>query len=136
MAIKYGSEEWVRAACEELNKSQAYKDAAKNWEGDMYFIAEPEGGLKEKIVMYFDLWHGECRSASVVVDEGEKTPAYRFWAPLGIWRQILEKKLDAVQAMMTGKLNLKGDMAQIMKMPKAASELVECTTYIDTEFPE
>jgi putative sterol carrier protein len=135
MGIRYGSAEWVKAACEEVNKSQAYKDAAKIWEGDMYFIVEPEGGLKEKIIMYFDLWHGECRSASVVTDESEKTPAYRFWAPLGIWRQILDKKLDPVQAMMTGKLNLKGDMSRIMRSPKAASELVNCMLKIETEFP-
>jgi len=135
MAIRFGTEEWVKAACAELNKSQAYKDAAKNWEGDMYFIVEPEGGLKETLVAYFDLWHGECRAASAPADESGKTPAYRFWAPLSVWRNILEKKLDSVQAMMTGKLNLKGDMAQIMKMPRAAAELVECTTRVDTEFP-
>jgi putative sterol carrier protein len=135
MAIKYASEEWVQAAREAINKSQAYKEAAKKWEGDMYFIVEPEGGLKEKIFMYFDLWHGECRAASVVTDESAKTPAYRFWAPVGVWRQILEKKVDAVQAMMTGKLSLKGDMAQIMKMPKAASELVNSMLQFETEFP-
>jgi len=135
MAITFASEEWVKAACAELNKSQAYKDAAKNWEGDMYFIIEPEGGLKETIITYFDLWHGECRGAAVLADESAKTPAYRLWAPLSVWLSILEKKVDAVQAMMTGKLNLKGDMAQIMKMPRAAVELVECTTRVDTEFP-
>jgi putative sterol carrier protein len=136
MAIKFGTEEWVKAARAELNKSQAYKDAAKRWEGDMYFIVEPEGGLKETLVTYFDLWHGECRAASAPADESGKTAAYRFWAPLSVWRSILEKKLDPVQAMMTGKLKLKGDMAQIMKMPRAASELVECVTHIKTEFPE
>jgi len=135
MAIRFGTEEWVKAACAEVNKSQAYKDAAKNWEGDMYFIIEPEGGLKETIITYFDLWHGECRGAAVLADESAKTPAYRLWAPLSVWLNILEKKLDPVQAMMTGKLNLKGDMAQIMKMPRAAVELVECTTRVDTEFP-
>lgn len=135
MAITFATEEWVKAACAEVNKSQAYKDAAKNWEGDMYFIIEPEGGLKETIITYFDLWHGECRGASVFADEGAKTPAYRLWAPLSVWLSILEKKLDPVQAMMTGKLNLKGDMAQIMKMPRAAVELVECVTRVDTEFP-
>ena len=135
MAITFATDEWVKAACAELNKSQAYKDAAKNWEGDMYFIIEPEGGLKETIITYFDLWHGECRGAAVLADESAKTPAYRLWAPLSVWLNILEKKLDPVQAMMTGKLNLKGDMAQIMKMPRAAVELVECTTRVDTEFP-
>jgi len=55
MAIKYGSDEWAKALCAECNKSQAYKDAAKNWEGDMYFVTEPEGALKETLIMYIDL---------------------------------------------------------------------------------
>lgn len=135
MAIRFMSEEWVKALCQEVNTSPAYKDAAKKWEGDMYFIVEPEGGLKEKIVAYFDLWHGECRSTCVITDEGEKTPAYCFWGPLIVWRQILEKKLDPVQAMMTGKLHIKGDIAQVLRMPRAAVELVNCATQIDTEFP-
>lgn len=135
MGIKYGTDEWVKALCRECNKSQAYREAARNWEGDMYFVTEPEGPVKEKIVMYMDLWHGECRSACLIADESEKSPAYRMTAPYGVWKQILEKKLDAVQAMMTGRLNVKGDMAQIMKMPRAAVELTNCTLLIDTEFP-
>ncbi len=135
MAIEYGTEEWVKAVSQEVNTSQAYKDAAKNWEGDMYFIVEPKEEFKEKIVMYFDLWHGECRQAGVIADESEKTPAYRFWAPYSIWKKILLGELDSVQAMMSGKLNLKGDMGQIMKMPNAAVEFTNCMIRIDTEFP-
>ena len=136
MGVKYGSDEWAKAVCAECNKTQAYKDAAKNWEGDCYFITEPEGALKETLIVYVDLWHGECRGACAITDESEKSPAYRFWAPYGIWRQILDKKLDAVQAMMTGRLNLKGDMAQIMKMPRAAVELTNCAVAVETEFPD
>jgi len=135
MAIKYATEEWAKALCQECNSSQAYKEAAKDWEGDCYFIVEPEGEFKEQVIMYFDLWHGECREGSIIADESEKTPAYRFWAPYSVWKKITLKELDAVQAMMTGKLNLKGDMAQIMKMPKAAVELTNCSLKIDTEFP-
>jgi len=136
MTINFGSEAWVKAVGEEVNKSKAYQEAAKAWEGDMYFIIEPQGELKEKIIVYFDLWHGQCRSSSLVTNENEKTPAYRFWGPFGIWRQILEKKLDAVQALMSGKLNIKGDMSQIMKQPKAASEMVNCMIQVETEFPK
>jgi putative sterol carrier protein len=38
--------------------------------------------------------------------------------------------------MMTGKIKVKGDMAQIMKMPRAAVELVNCMTAFETVFPE
>jgi putative sterol carrier protein len=135
MGIKYGTEEWVKAVAQDCNESQAYKEAAKDWEGDMYFVIEPEGDFEEKIIMYFDLWHGECRGASIIADENEKNPAYRFWAPYGIWKKILMGELDSVQAMMSGKLNLKGDMSQIMKMPNAAVEFTNCMIRVDTEFP-
>ena len=48
----------------------------------------------------------------------------------------MEKKLDGVQAMMTGKLSMQGEMAQVMKMPRATTELTNCSLLIDTEFPE
>jgi putative sterol carrier protein len=38
--------------------------------------------------------------------------------------------------MMTGKIKVKGDMAQIMKMPRAAVELVNCATAFETAFPD
>lgn len=136
MAIKFPSDEWIKALMQELNKSQAYRDAAKNWEGDFYFIVEPEGSLKEKVIYYMDLWHGECRSAHIVADEKEKTPEFRILAPLSKWRRVIEKKLDPIQGLVTRQLKLRGNLMKIMKAPKAALELVNCCTLVPTEFPE
>ena len=136
MAILFGSQEWVDALKKALETSQAYKEAAKNWEGDIYFIVEPDASYKQRNIMYLDLWHGECREASVITDENEKSPKYRILGPFTNWKQILNKKVDPVQSMMTGKIKVKGDMAQIMKMPRAAVELVNCATAFETVFPD
>ncbi len=136
MAILFGSQEWADKVRQELNKSQAYKEAAKNWEGDMYIIVEPDPSFKHRIITYFDLWHGECRSASVVKNESEKSPKYLIWGPFTVMNSVLEKKLDPVKAMMTGKLKVKGDMAQIMRMPRAAVEFVNGMTTFETVFPD
>jgi putative sterol carrier protein len=136
VAIKFPSEEWIKAVCQEINGSVAYREAAKNWEGDFYFIIEPEGNLKETVIFYVDLWHGECRSAYVVSSEDEKTPEFRLSAPLSKWRKVIEKKLDPIQGMVTRQLKLKGNLLKIMKYPKAALELVTCCTMVPTEFLE
>ena len=47
----------------------------------------------------------------------------------------MTKQLDPMQAMMTGKLKLQGNMAMVMKNVRAAKELVESCTRIDTDFP-
>jgi putative sterol carrier protein len=136
MAIDFPSQEWLEALMKELNSSKPYQEAAKNWEGDFYFIFEPGDGLKERVVAYMDLWHGQCRSAYIVSDEKEKDPEFTIRAPLGKWRKIIEKKLNPIQGMLTGQLKVRGNMMKIVKSPKSAIELVNCCTLIPTRFPE
>ena len=38
MGIKFASAEWMAALKDELNKSEGYRDAAKTWEGDFYWM--------------------------------------------------------------------------------------------------
>jgi len=136
MAFQFTTEEWIKALMQELNASQAYREAAKDWEGDFYFIIEPEGNYKDTVIYYMDLWHGACRLASMMADAKEKTPAFRISAPLSKWRRVIEKKLDPIQGMITRQLKLQGDLMKIMKNPKAAMELVNCCTLVPTTFPE
>ncbi len=42
--IKFATDEWIKALMEVINKSEAYAQAARNWEGDFYFIVEPGEG--------------------------------------------------------------------------------------------
>jgi putative sterol carrier protein len=74
----FGAQEWADAMVHELNSSQAYKEVAKNWEGDMYVIVEPDASFKHRIIGYYGLWHGECRSACVSKGESEKSPKYQI----------------------------------------------------------
>jgi putative sterol carrier protein len=136
MALLFPSEDWLVALVEELNSNQVYREVAKNWEGDFYFIIEPDGGLRNKVIAYMDLWHGGCRSASIVVDENEKSPEFRIRAPLSKWRRVLEKQMNPIQGMLTGQLKVKGNMMKIVKTPRAALELVNCCSNIPTVFPE
>lgn len=136
MAFVIGTQEWADAAMRELNASQTYREVAKNWEGDMYVIIEPDASFQNRIIGYFDLWHGECRSACVIKDESEKSPQYRISGPFTVMNQLLQRKLDPVKAMLTGKLKVKGNMGQIMRMPRAALEFTNCLSTVDAVFPE
>lgn len=136
MALLIGTQEWADAAMRELNSNQTYKEVAKNWEGDMYVIIEPDASFKHRIIGYFDLWHGDCRSACVIKDENERSPQYSISGSFTVMDQLLQKKLDPVKAMMTGKLKVKGNMGQIMRMPRAALEFTNCLSKVDAVFPE
>ena len=134
-AIPFATDAWVKRLGEECNKSRTYQDAAKNWEGDLYVIVEPEGRLQETVHMYLDLYHGQCRQAFVPNDPTVLNPEFCISGPVSAWKAIAEKKLDPMKALFTRRITLKGNMAKVLKNVKAANELVNCTTGIETEFP-
>ena len=135
MSIPFPSDAWVKELMNVLNQSESYAEAAKNWEGDFHFVIQPGGSLTQTVTLYMDLWHGKCRDAYEVTAETATTPAFLLTAPVANWKKVLIKQLDPIQGMMTGQLKLKGNMATIMKSVKAAKELVNCTTKVDTAFP-
>jgi putative sterol carrier protein len=135
MPIPFPSDAWIKAMMLDLNESSAYLEAAKNWEGDFYFVVEPGGTLDKPVTLYMDLFHGKCRDAFAPDDPAAKKPAFRLSGPVATWKKVMTKKLDPMQAMMTGQLKLSGNMAIVMRNVRAAKELVESCTRIDTEFP-
>ncbi len=135
MPIPFPSDAWIKAMMADLNASNAYLEAAKNWEGDFYFIVEPGGALDKPVTLYMDLFHGKCRDAFEAADPGAKNPAFRLSGPVATWKKVMTKKLDPMQAMMTGQLKLSGPMAIVMRNVRAAKELVESCTRIETDFP-
>ena len=135
MTIPFASAEWVNALMAKINESEAYRSAAKTWEGDFYFIVEAEGTETKPVIMYMDLWHGDCREAFIAEDESTRNPEFRINASVSAWEMVVTKRLDPIQALMTRKLKLHGNMMKIMRAVKAAQELVECCTQVPTEFP-
>ncbi|MCP4360224.1 MAG: hypothetical protein GY796_19635 [Chloroflexi bacterium] len=135
MSILFGTDEWVKALMVELNNSPGYASAAKKWEGDFYFVINQGDGMAEETYLYMDLWHGKCRDAFKVDDAGAKSPAFELRAPIKTWKSVVGKKTDPIRGLMTGKLKMKGPMVKVMKTPKAAIELVEACSRLDTDWP-
>lgn len=135
MSISFPSDSWIKAMMQDLNASESYAAAAAQWEGDFFFIIEPGGTLDKTVTLYMDLYRGKCREAYELPEGVEKKTAFRLVGPVAAWKKVMTKKLDPMQAMMTGQLKLQGNMAVVMRNVRAAKELVESCTRIDTEFP-
>jgi putative sterol carrier protein len=128
MAYKFPSPEWTAAFEQEINGSDAYANAAKQWEGDILLVIDEKPGI------YLDLWHGKCRSARFVEEVNDLSPEFKIIAPMAKWQSVLAGKLDPVQGMVTRQLKLEGNLVKIMKNVKAAQELVRCATRVPTEY--
>ncbi len=130
------SKEWIDSYIAELNKSTAYEEAAKTWEGDFVFIARDDKTKEVVNAGYFDLWHGKCRKQFKVEDIKKLPKAeFIFDGPISNWKKVLAKELDPIQGLMSGKFKLTGNMSKVMRAVKAAQELVNTTMKIKTEWP-
>ncbi|NCP85739.1 hypothetical protein GW781_02215 [bacterium] len=133
MSILFPSPEWLTALQEKLNSDAHYAQIAKNWEGDMYFIIEAEGNLPQQVIMYLDLWHGKCRAVEIVAEAASHVPAFTLKAGYTNFAKVLKGELDPMQAMLTRKLDVKGNMAVMMRNVPTVLDFVRCAKEITHE---
>ena len=138
MAYIFPSEAWLQAFKDKLNSDEKYARIARNWEGDLMFKIEAEGGLEETSFFYLDLWHGTCRDAYFVEEGkyGDLDPAFIFEAPYQQFTRVLMGQLDPMQALITRKLKVKGSMAYLMRNVPTVIDFVRCAKEIDAEILE
>jgi putative sterol carrier protein len=134
MALKFPSDEWIMELSRQLNASESYEKSAKDWEGDFVFVVEPDDAYDSTAYLFLGLYHGKSTGAAALASEGEREAEFTIRGPFSTWRQVIEGKLDPIQGMMTRRLKLEGNMMKIMRYPKAAKEIVDCCTFVPTDF--
>ncbi|HSG42000.1 MAG TPA: SCP2 sterol-binding domain-containing protein [Anaerolineales bacterium] len=116
MTAIFPSEEWLKRLEEKINSDEKYAEIAKNWEGDLIILIEPEGNLKEQLRVYLDLWHGACRKVEYNPSaETYPDPTFILSADYKNITAIVSGKLNPMTAMMTSKLKVKGNMGYMMR---------------------
>ncbi len=126
MAGVFPSEGWLQDFIKYLNDNEEYAKVAKNWEGDLIFDVQPDDTLKENIRIYLDLWHGKCRGGRMVPEGEEQDAKFVLKAPFGNFVKVLKGELDPMQAMMSRKLSMKGNMAYMMRNVPVVLKFVRC----------
>lgn len=137
MAHAIFTEGWAEAYKAELNANEAYAEAGEDWEGPIALAvrADPERGIEQDRAVVLDLYHGECREATVVEGEAiEEAADYVIEASLSTWYDVLDGKLAPLKALMFGKLKLtKGKLRDLTPYVRASKEMVESAQEVPTE---
>ena len=128
---EFPSENWVKEYMEKLNASKAYEDAGKTWEGDILFVMQKDDTHPMDEYVYLDLHHGKCRSAKYI-DSGDNLPKteFKYIGKYSNWVKLLDKQIDPIQGILTGKFKLDGPMMKIMRYTKAAKEMVNTASTV------
>ena len=132
------TEEWARACCEALNRSEAYRASAATWEGEIILSmqADETKGVSADRAIYIDTHHGQCRRAHVAGDEEMARAAFAFRADPATWQRLLARELEPVAAVMQGKLRLvRGNLFALAKYAQAAKDMVAAAGQVGGTFP-
>ncbi len=134
MPTVFPSEDWLKGLEEKLNSDSRYHEIAKNWEGDLFFVIEPEGHLDKLVTFYLDLWHGTCRRVDYQPQpESHPNPTFTLTASYSNITSILTGKLNPMTAMMTSKLKVKGSMGYMMRNVPTVLDFVRVAQEVTTE---
>ena len=136
--VTFPSQEYCDEFRNKLNANEKYAKAAKDWEGDMMYVIEGEDEdlpSGEKVIIYMDLWHGECREAKILFDESEKPDCeFQVVGPESTWKKVNDGQVDPIQMIMTQQLKVMGDLNKIMKATKAAMILAQTAASIKMDY--
>ncbi len=135
MSIPFPSDNWAKALKDVVNSDADYAQTAQNWEADVIFHVEPDNLVPKPVLMYVDLWHGQCRDAYEVASLDDKKAAFVLAAPASVLIRIIQGKLDPMQAMITRQLKVHGSMVYMMKNVPTVLKFVKCASKVDSEFP-
>lgn len=131
---KFPSPEWLASLNEKLNTDERYAEVARNWEGDMVVIVQPGGALEREVIYYLDLWHGKCRSAYEVDGQGPPKAVLNLGLPYENGVKLLKGELDAMQALLTRKISVQGNMALLMRNVPTVLDFVRCCREVTDSF--
>lgn len=131
---KFPSNDWLQALNDKLNTDEKYAQVARNWEGDMIFLIEPGGPMAHTTRWYIDLWHGKCRGVAVMDESDDKKATFTLRAPYENYVRLLKSEIDPMQALLTRKIGVQGNMAVLMRSVPTVLDFVRCCREVTDSF--
>jgi putative sterol carrier protein len=129
--LKSLSSDFTEEYCKAINENSDYAKAARGWgvgfEGSILYIMEASGEIEDDISIYMDLKDGKCLSIKLLAPnkEPQRKPGLIIRGSLVIWNKIATRKITAMNAIMSGKLKLEGQINLIMRYSQAAMILAK-----------
>ncbi len=133
---KFPEYSWFETLKNKLNEDDQYARIASKWEGDILFVIEADEVLKNPISIHIDLWHGKCRGVKEVGTDEQVKATFTLSAPYSNYVALLNGNVDPMQAMLTRKLRVQGNMAIMMRSVPTVLDFVRCCREVTDEYLE
>ncbi len=131
---RFPQPEWLSALMVKLNTDEKYAQIARNWEGDMVFQIDASDNLPAPVSFYLDLWHGKCRDAYIIGESGAPKALFTLKASYGNYVRLLKSEVEPMQALLTRKIGVQGNMAVLMRNVPTVLDFVRCCKEVTDDY--
>jgi hypothetical protein len=129
---------WAEAWGKALSRSAAFAAAAGRFSGRLGFVmsADPAAGVDDERAVLVEVDRGSCSGVRPVLDDELRSARYILKASPAIWRDVVLGRLDAVSAVLSGRLRLaRGSLLTIGPHLAMARELLAVASGLETNYP-
>ena len=119
-----------------FTQSSDYNKTGKGWKDPIKFKMTELGDLKNSIPydsFILSLHDGKCDGSEMVSDPN-KTASYELTATYTNWKKIIGGKINPTQAMLTGQMKVRGNIALLLRYASAAIAMVKTAQTIPTKY--
>lgn len=88
----------------------------------------------DSVYAWLDLHDGGCRGTAVLDDPADRDRGFVVAGEYGQWRQLVAGESDVVNRIMSGEMEVDGDMQKLLENAAAATDLVDVAAELDTRF--
>jgi putative sterol carrier protein len=136
LMLVFPSKEWVDSFVAKLNSSKEFAEAGEDWEGDILFVVERDENFPKTSCVYLDLSKGRCKRYEYYESCEDSTAPkseFRYSGPFKTWAKLINKEIDPIQGIITGKFKLDGPIMKMIKYRKAAKEVVNVAASLESD---
>lgn len=136
----FPSEAWLAAVVEAVNRHPDLSRALAGLPADLAAVVEADPPAVPAAVAAWGR-HASGRIAEwrLLEDQDdilELTPAYVVRGPYRLWKDLLLRRADPLQAALTGTLQVQGDLEALVKRANYRYVLDEALAKVATRFPD
>ena len=132
------SDEWCKAWEDKVKESKDFPNFNKGWQGDIacVILKDPGANMPEDQYLYLDFEDGKVNGITMIDKEKAENAKFIISGDYVRWKQVAKNELDAVKAMMQGKLKLKGNLPYVVRYVKGVQESIRCLTEVEASYPD
>jgi len=139
MAEPFATQSWIDALWAELRSDETFRAAGASWvHGPLLLViqADPEKGFAETVAIRMDLHQGETRDLRLVPAHGARITPFVLTGPFARWKNVLSAATDAYEAILQGRLRLKGDLPVLARHRSLLGALASCAARVPTNWQD